>query len=57
MAGGIKDLLPKSVKNRKMNEAIQFAMQCYREYKAEKDAQDAAKIVQVKAPVAVSKAA
>jgi hypothetical protein len=48
MANGIRDLLPRSVKNRKMNEAIEFAMECYREYKAEKDTANAKKIVRVK---------
>jgi hypothetical protein len=48
MANGIRDLLPRSVKNRKMNEAIKFAMECYREYKAEKDAANKKKIVRVK---------
>jgi len=57
MANGIRDLLPRSTQNRKMNEAIQFAMQCYKEYKAEQDAKTANKIVRVKAPMAVAQAA
>lgn len=48
MANSIRDLEPKSVKNRKMDEAIKFAMQCYREYKAEKDTANQKKIVRVK---------
>jgi hypothetical protein len=57
MAGGIRDLLPRSTQNRKMNEAIQFAMECYREHKAKQDAANTHKIIRIKKSLAVAQAA
>ncbi|MDD5651548.1 MAG: hypothetical protein PHF86_14230 [Candidatus Nanoarchaeia archaeon] len=47
MANGIRDLEPRRTRNRKMNEAITFAMKCYREHKAEQDAANTKKIINV----------